>query len=226
MAVLRQLQQVVPDVAYRDETLEAVLAGLRAHGLSNIVVDWQVIERDTPAGRNTEISLELKNQALGEVLDWVLQQASQEAAEPGQRLTWQVAGGVLHITTAGSLRNELVVRVYDVEDLAQNLVLYEDAPVIAVEAGASGGAGSGAGGGSMQGGGSIMRGGQVGQVSHAQNREQSIDDLIAAIKTAIEPRSWDDLGGGGSISALQGKLIVRQRLDIHEQLGGVRPARR
>lgn len=44
------------------------------------------------------------------------------------------------------------------------------------------------------------------------------DDLIEAIVTTIEPDSWDDVGGEGSLLMIGGKLVIRQTNSVHEQV--------
>jgi uncharacterized membrane protein YgcG len=55
------------------------------------------------------------------------------------------------------------------------------------------------------------------------NRWQDFDSLIDAIVSTVAPDTWEEVGGLGSIAELEYRgavvLIVRQRLDIHAQVG-------
>jgi hypothetical protein len=46
----------------------------------------------------------------------------------------------------------------------------------------------------------------------------SIDDLIEAITTTIEPESWDVVGGPGSIAPLGNNLLISNEEHVHEQI--------
>ena len=46
----------------------------------------------------------------------------------------------------------------------------------------------------------------------------NIDDLVEVISIAVEPDSWDDVGGAGSISDFKGLVIVNQTRETHEKV--------
>jgi hypothetical protein len=47
----------------------------------------------------------------------------------------------------------------------------------------------------------------------------TLDDLIEAITTAVEPSSWDEHGGQASIFPLGGMLLINQTAEVHTQIG-------
>jgi len=47
----------------------------------------------------------------------------------------------------------------------------------------------------------------------------SVDQLIEAITSTIEPESWDDVGGAGSIASLGNALLISAEEHVHEQIG-------
>ncbi len=49
-------------------------------------------------------------------------------------------------------------------------------------------------------------------------RRINMDDLINAITSTVEPESWDEVGGPGSISAIGGALAIRQTQAIQSQV--------
>ncbi len=55
-------------------------------------------------------------------------------------------------------------------------------------------------------------------VGSAPSVRTSIDDLIEAIKSTIEPESWDDVGGPGSIAPLGNNLLISNEEHVHEQI--------
>lgn len=53
--------------------------------------------------------------------------------------------------------------------------------------------------------------------------QQNVNELIALIESTIAPDSWESRGGNGSISyfSMLKVLVVRQRAEVHRQVGGV-----
>jgi hypothetical protein len=69
------------------------------------------------------------------------------------------------------------------------------------------------------GGGRGMGGMMSGQVPHEGSSVRfTLDDLITAIQRSIEPNSWDEDGGPGSIYPLGNMLIISQTNRNHEQI--------
>ena len=46
----------------------------------------------------------------------------------------------------------------------------------------------------------------------------SIEELIALVQSKVEPSSWENVGGHGSISGIEGGLVVRQAKQVHDEL--------
>ena len=46
----------------------------------------------------------------------------------------------------------------------------------------------------------------------------TVDELIGLVQSKIEPSSWSDAGGRGSISGIDGGLVVRQPKRLHDEL--------
>ncbi len=55
-------------------------------------------------------------------------------------------------------------------------------------------------------------------VTAVAHRSAAIDELIEAITTAIEPESWDEVGGPGSISVVGQALVIGQTESVHERV--------
>ncbi len=172
LQVLRHLNKVVPEVDFDEEPLGDVLDWFREQGLKNIVVRWRKLQEFGDIDRSTTITLQLRDQTLGELLDMALEMVSSEASVPSGRLFYRISNGLLQISTREHYANEIVVRTYLIENLLQSLIYYSDAPVISVEdsgsgrggrGGGRGGAGSGGRGGAGGGGRGGAGGGQGGQ---------------------------------------------------------------
>lgn len=167
LQVLRQLNKVVPEVEFDEEPFEAVLEWFREQGLKNIVVRWRKLEEFGDIDRSTTITMQLRDQTLGELLDMALEMVSSEASAASGRLFYRISNGLLQISTREHYANEIVVRTYLIENLLQSQIFYSDAPEISVaDSGSGGGGGSGgrggAGGGGRGGAGGGGRGGAGG----------------------------------------------------------------
>jgi hypothetical protein len=78
------------------------------------------------------------------------------------------------------------------------------------------------GGGGFGGEGQIVQGGLGGfaapEPGATSRKRFTIDDLINAIQSTIEPQSWVDVGGNAVCTPLGGLLIVKQTAAAHEQI--------
>ena len=133
----------------------------------------------------------------------------------------------------------MVVRIYDLSDLFAMAPSYPatitpdlgqpDRPLFAA---LPGGTFTGGGmGGGMGGGGFFSLGDEAGKLPDPSRRvlyqlhagsvpsvRTSIDELIEAITATIEPESWDDVGGAGSIATLGNALLISAEEHVHEQI--------
>jgi hypothetical protein len=140
--------------------------------------------------------------------------------------------------------HSLVVRIYDLSDLFSISPAYTAAigndlgltprslfPEAAISNSESGGRGMGGMGG-MGGGMFSVRdepllaqasngrgtSGQAVSTDMAASAKTTINSLINSITTTIEPDSWEDLSGPGSISRIGTSLIIRNESGVHEQI--------
>jgi hypothetical protein len=92
--------------------------------------------------------------------------------------------------------------------------------VYAQAGGFGGGAGGGLGGGGFFGG----AGGQEGRLgapsTEPEKPETGLQPLVRVISRTIAPDTWDEVGGPGSIEAVDawGMIVVSQTEDVHEQI--------
>ncbi len=226
--VMRLLDREIPAVNFDQETFEDVLDWFRAQGLKNIVVHWQKIEDAGDIDRSTPIELRVSDLPLGELLDLALSTVSASAFNPSGRLSYRIVNGLIRISTHADFADEIVVRTYDVENLLQALIFYDDGPTISVSgAGGRGPGGRGQSGGSGPGGtggpggdGGIFEGAGGGDSIDFQSiRAEQIEKLMALI-LSINPSSWFVNSGLGTVSEFRGKLIVAQTIEMHEMIGG------
>ncbi len=238
--VMRLLNREIPEVGFDQEPFEDVLDWFRAQGLKNIVVHWQIVEDAGDIDRSTPVELRVSELSVWEMLDLVLSTVSDSASVPEGRLSYRIINGLIRISTREDFAGEIVVRTYDVENLLQALIFYDDAPTVSVAGTGSGGGGEGGGrgpggggrgpggggrgpggGGSGPGGdGSIFEGGGGGDLIDFQGiREEQVEKLMALI-LSINPSSWFVNTGSGTVSEFRGKLIIAQTIEMHEIIGG------
>lgn len=207
------LRTRVPQVEWDDVPFGEVIEWLRDRGEINVVVRWNVlleqgIDEDSP------VSLRLKGARVATILSETLAQLSQ-----GEELRYIGIGPTLTISTREDLNKKFYVKVYPVNDLLLRIPEFTEAPRVSLEQG--GGGGGGPGGGSagqnpFQGGG----GGGGGGDEDTRPKSERLNELVELIKETIEPESWRDNGGEGTIRGLNSVIVVRATLDVHVKLGG------
>ena len=199
-----------------------------------IVVRWLDLEENAEIGRTTPINMDpISAVPLKTALELLLESVSGGIAE----LNYIVEDGVIKIATKDSLQIKLETRVYDV-----TVLLGRPADFYSKSGGGQGGRGGGGGGRGGGGGGGGGRGGggggsgggsggqffveyfdeQEDQVDRAQLAEEATarkDNLIMLIQDTVEPDSWFDAGGEGTIISYENKkLIVRQTRKAHNRI--------
>ncbi len=209
----RILRTTVPQVEWEDAPFGDVIAWLREQGELNVVVRWNVLQ-ELGIDEDTPISLRLRDAKIATILGEVLAQLGQ-----GKELRFIGIGRTITISTHEDLNKKLYVKAYPVNDLLFRIPDFGDAPSINLQ---QGGGGGGPGGGSasqnpFQGG----TGGGGGTDEDNRSRSERIKDMIEMIKETVEPTSWKDNGGEGTIHSFNDTvLVVRATLDVHERLGG------
>ncbi|MEE8576308.1 MAG: hypothetical protein V3T31_03555, partial [candidate division Zixibacteria bacterium] len=197
------------------------------------------VEQSTPAGMDPLTGVKLRK-ALEILLAGV---SSIDFAE----LIYVVDEGVILIGTVDMLERPMVHRVYDISDLVSEPANYGQmgrqmamSSMMMSSMGGMGGGMGGMGGGMMGGRGGMMGGGMggmsggmggmggygggmggmgmgMGQIDYG--REYRGENLTILIEDTIEPDSWWDAGGEGTITVYEGKkLVILQTRDIHNEI--------
>jgi len=106
------------------------------------------------------------------------------------QLTYVIDDDVMKITTSAEANEKLLTRTYPVHDLYYGPVIAEDQPADEKDA-----------------------------LRRAAS-EPRPGDLETAIVRTIDPASWDDKNGPGSMTYVReaGSLVIRQRPSVHEQI--------
>mgnify|MGYP003971085825 CR=1 FL=1 len=113
-----------------------------------------------------------------------------------RQLVWFVRNNLVHVTTPEFAAYELEIRIYRCHDF---LEIPSHPPG---RRGMDGGISDGGAG-----------------TSEFRNRQKTLSDLVELIPSVIDPTSWEDLGGTGSIGTLpDGILVIAQTRSVHAEV--------
>jgi type II secretory pathway component GspD/PulD (secretin)/tetratricopeptide (TPR) repeat protein len=234
VAVYKQLDEVVdlsrlsPEMSFSDAIEELKTA---ATPPLKIVVLWRDLYDNADIDQTTAINMDpISAVPLGAALKLLLEAVSGGFATLG----YDVRSGVITIATVESLPGELETFVYDVSTLVGRPAdFYARSGGGASGRGGRGGSG-GSSGGSRGGSSGSSRGGggreDFGEFFYEEeeeyDREQLAEQATARaeslrvlIQETIEPDSWFDTGGEGTITFYENKkLVVRQTREIHNKI--------
>jgi len=216
---VRVLNQRIPEVRFEETPLEQVMDWLRDFTELNISVRWQTLE-DAGVRRDTPISIQARNLTLSQVL-WLVMN---EAAGSEVKLAYRASSSLLILSTEEDLSREMVTKVYDVSDLLLTLprVPRQTTFNVTQGLGQTGSSGGGGAGGGMFGTGQQGQQGQYGQAENlgGQGGRTEIQRLVELIRDTVEPDTWRENGGMGTIIPYQNFIVVRNTILVHQRLGG------
>jgi hypothetical protein len=215
------LQKEVERVEWEDNTLAEVVDWLKAqsteYGKVNVVVRWKPLEIESIDADST-VRLQMEHSNVKDVLDEVLAQLSD--IDP---LTYLGEGNKLTISTRSDFDRRLYTRSYDIADIMMKVRNFSGSPQIEIDQQQQGGGGGGASGqvnvqSIFQGGGG--GGGNDDEDEGEEEEEERADDIMEFVRTIVEPDTWQENGGLGTMAVLNKQLVVRNTLTVHEILGG------
>jgi hypothetical protein len=238
LAVSQLLSRRIDRIEWDERPFGEVIDWLQGLGPINVVVAWRALDAESIT-RDTPVTLGMEGATVGAVLKEVLNQLSESGA-----LRYRAAGSTLTISTRKDFNRVLYVRVYYVSDLVHPTPDFGGPGMVGLGTGLAGG--MNAMGGGFGGAGSGVRGGigsgavsggaggggfggayapglpQSGNAGggNAAIVEERLQQLADMIKKTIEPDSWDDNGGRGTIRVFNCTLVVRNTIEVHEKIGG------
>lgn len=210
----------IPELELVDAPLSDVFEFLAQLSGTSIYVRWDRLE-DLGIERNEPVRLSARNLRLEQVLWLLLNQRGLREA----RLAYRVEGAQIVVSTEEEFGKQLVLRVYDVTDLLLERIRRPRIDVgrtrevptgntVAVAAGAV----------AVQPVIERLDSGVFFESEDIQGGEVDPDvlvrQLIELIVATIEPDTWAANGGKGTIMAFQNRLVVRNSVFVHQQLGG------
>lgn len=200
------LNRTVPEVRFDAAALESVFDWFADASGQNVVVQWQMLA-DVGIERDQPVTLRLRNVRLGTVLWLILN----HVAGPDMQLAYEADREVILISTAQALSQRMIVRVYDVTDLLSRAPHFRSAYRVDLSAsGADGGIGRLESAGS----------GDEDPEPAAGTAPGAMALLVNVIQETVEPDSWRDNGGEGTIMPFGTQLVVRNTIGVHQQLAG------
>lgn len=224
------LRQRVPEIAFEEAPLDQVIDWLTDTSGMSIIVRWDALT-SSGVDRDKAISVRARNLELSQIL-WLIMN---QAGGTDLRLAYRASGEMLVLSTADDLGREMITRVYDISDLLIRAPRFTNAAQLdpgqalqqAAQAGAQsglgGGMGGGGGGGGAGGGGQLFQGGQGGGRQEDGDPQADIERLISLITDSIEPETWQNNGGNGSVRAFRNLLVVHNTVLVHQRLAGPVP---
>lgn len=197
---VKALDMVIPEAEFKDLTLEDFAEWLGRTTKANVVVRWKVLEKAGVA-RDAPVTLQEKNIKLRRLLPLVFAQVTEDLRSV--ELAAKADGNTLMISTKEDVNVELITKTYDVQDLLHSVPDFRAARPREI-------------------GGGPLLGDRVAWVEGGGEKERGdpVEQLIKTITTDIQPLSWKANGGKGTISYYKGRLIIRNNVEVHQQLGG------
>ncbi len=198
---VRAMEMVIEEAEFKDVTFEDFAEWLERTTKANVVVRWKVLEK-AGVERDRPITIKEKNIKLRKLLSLVFVQATEDLRDV--ELAAKADGNTLMISTKTDINARLITRVYDVQDL---LVSVPDFTASTF--------------------GEIRTGRRVGDRfleatggEKPRSPSEPADELIKVITAHIQPLSWKLNGGKGTIRHYKGRLIIRNNIEVHQELAG------
>jgi hypothetical protein len=204
------LSKKIPEIRFAQLPLADAIDYLRDVTGANIHVNWRAIELINVT-RQTPVSVTLTDVPMRRVLKSVLDETG-----GGELLTWYVEEGVIEITTKEIADNQMVTRVYPVQDLVAEVPNFVG-PNFNLQSQSNTASGGGGGGGSSSG---LFSGSNTTTPDEQKTPQQRTDDLVKTIQSTVRPDVWRDNGGTASIRYFNGHLIVTAPRSVQEAISG------
>jgi hypothetical protein len=187
-----------------------------------VYVRWPVLD-EVGICRDVPITVRAKNQTLSRIM-WIIM--NEAAGATGVKLAYEASEELLLLSTDKDLSSDMLVRIYDVRQIIQDIPNWEfpnspGAPAVREKAKRA----------------QVHRtpppaqpspGGGTGSAPSAPARtvtteDEALQEFMELILNTIAPESWEinGLGGKGTIFPYKGKLLVRNSLLVHRMIAGL-----
>jgi general secretion pathway protein D len=214
----QKLRETRVDFELPESSLEEALEYIASVIDVQIHVLWQTI----PVEDEAKISMTLKDIRAELLLEMVLDQFDAQ-------LSWTIRDGIVIIASEDEFAQLSTVRVYNVKDIIRPLAALDggaDPYGSDVYSPATGGGRLGpvglprATGAGMSDQDLGMGGGGMGGMGGYPNPAPTapIDNLIRVIVNTIEPDSWQEVGGSGTLENMNDMLVINHEYRVHHQI--------
>ena len=201
------LDQRLGQIAFEETPLDQALDWLSEQVTAELVVRWAVLE-ENGVSRDTPVTLKVHNVRFSQAL-WLIMG---EVGGGDLRLGYRAEGELVILSTTEDLERELVTKIYDVGDLLSVVVQFPDCPQVDLTRIGQTGAST-----VLQSSGNAENGNDK---TGDDSAKSDIDGLVGLIQGTVEPDSWKNNGGTGTIERFGNSLIVRNTIRVHQALAG------
>lgn len=211
--LLSALEKPVP-VDFNHDPFDQVIERLAdAHHL-NIIVNWNDLQR-AGVERNVPIDLSLPNDiSLQRAITEVLEQAGAGLTKVG----YDVAEGTIRIATRQTLDKDTYTAVYDINDLLQEIPVFNDAPLTDLTQINQRSTPTTAPKDAPRPW-SDNNGDDDDEENHDPERLSRVHSIINLIQDTVSPESWRERGGSvGTINEINGQLVITQNSAAQRQI--------
>lgn len=218
VTVSQLLRTPIDEVDWDERSFEYVLDWVREQGPGvNVIAAWGPLGVEAIERESFVESLYLTNTTVGEVLDEVIAQLSEDG-----EVTYRGVGSTLRISTKADFNRKLYVKVYDATDILQRIPDFgNQAPRIDIQqASQQASQGGGGGGGQSIFSGSSTGGNEEGGEQAERELEERLEELRELVLAIVEPTHWEENGGQGAIRIFNRNLVVRASIEVHEEIAG------
>ncbi len=199
---VKAMKRVIEDAEIVNMTLGEFAEWLARATGANVVVRWGVLE-SAGVERDRVISLKRKHIRLRKLLPLVFDRFTKDL--PAVELAARADGNTLILSTRKDIHTKRITRVYEVRDLLIAIPQFKGRRIGSLGLGEEG---------------AFRLGEDRSKRDRSAIRNPRVRRLITLITTHIQPLSWKDRGGKGTIRYFKGRLVVRNNIEVHQQLGG------
>jgi len=186
--------QVKTSVDFNEATFRDFVTWMRDHVGWNVLVRWDKLESEGVRA-DTVVNVRFDEAPVSVIVNEVFRQVS-------SGVTYHLTEHAMTVSSRADFNEDLFVRAYDLTDLVLQMIPCDDPPATELKP-------------------SVQTFSPFGDV--AAPSVDVVADLkakIGEIIKGIEPSTWTDAGGKGTIYWFGNTLIVRNVIEVHELIGG------
>lgn len=223
-AARRQLSTTLPEVNFSGVALNDAIDFLRDVSGANLIVNWKALE-EAGVTRDTPVTVRLRSISLRKALETVLDEAA-----GGDKLTYDMDGGVIQVTTRELADSRMYTRVYPIRDLIMDVPDFTDAPDFSLNSTSNNQNQNPQGGGGIGSGATVTQANTLFDQSTSSSggqrekpgptKEERAKELLDLIRSVIQPDVWVENGGKAAVRYWNGNLIVTAPRSVQEAIGG------